>query len=59
MSEARVHPKAHAAQEKPLKSEKPAHPNQEEPLLAITREKLHSNKDPAQPKINKYIFFFK
>ena len=33
-------------------SEKPEHRNQRVPpnLLAATREKPHSNKDPAQPK---------
>ena len=50
-------PKAHALQqEKPVQWE--AHAlQQEQTLLATTRESpMHSNKDPEQLKINKYIF---
>ena len=45
-------------------NEKPVHHDEEEPLLAATREKsTHSNQDPVEPKINKdktlFVCFFK
>lgn len=37
-----------------LRSEKLVHRNEEQPLLAATRESLQSNEDPARPKINQF-----
>ena len=42
------------------RNEKPMCCNEEGPLLATAREKPHSSKDPAQPKIHKTIkIYFK
>lgn len=42
-----------------VRSEKPARPNEEEPLAAPQlEESAHSNKDSAKPKINQLINFF-
>jgi len=32
---------------------RPCTTTREKPLLSATREKLHSNEDPAEPKINR------
>ena len=56
-----MHPKAHAAQqEMPLQWEAHVLQLESSPWLPQLEKSLHSNKDPAQPKVNKQIklFFF-
>ena len=47
------HPGARALQKEKSHNEKPTHYNEEQPLLATTRENPCSNKHPAQPKIKR------
>ena len=56
-------PRSRAWKPPPLRScnknshcnEKPAHANREQTPFAATRESLQSNKDPARPRIKRYV----
>jgi len=54
-----AHPRAGAVQQKLLQWEACTPPLERSPCLPQLEKSPRSNKDPAQPKINKYLFFKK